>query len=403
MSPLASVSRRRTALSALLLLASAAIYAGARDRAFEARPYLAHPGEGRVAIRGISRTPSRWSVVPLTPGSPAGAESTPTTLHSIELTRLPLDRFVEVQVLEDGAPVEGGRMRFRTDPGPAAAAFDFAVLGDSGGSTDRTLEFFGATPSNGAMRRPDVIARWISQARPQLILHAGDVVYPRGERDNYRRAFFRPFGPILATAPIAAAIGNHDLKTGDGAPFLDVFQFPDAPPLGEGKYYSFNYGPLHVSVLDSNEESFDLLEHQVAWLRRDLQLADRPWKIVLCHVPLYFNGEAQRSRHSKRQVMICDTLRALAEAGGVSVVFSGHRHWYERSKPSRGVVQIVTGGGGDDVDDFHKYGDGDFAMAASVFHFVRARVQGDVMTLQPIRDDGRPVEEGGGARVFRKR
>lgn len=395
--------KRRFAAAGVLLFASFAVYAGARDRERVAAPYLAHPGAGRIAIRGITKNPCRWQVVPLTPGSPSGAETAPTTHHFIEFTKLPPDRVVEMEVFADGERVPGGRLRFRTEPGPNPNTFDFVVIGDSGGYPDRFLEVFGYTPSEGAKKRPDILVKWISEARPQLFLHAGDVVYPRGERYNYVRAFFRPFGPILATTPIAAAVGNHDLKTGDGMPFLEAFGFPDAPALSEGKYYSFDYGPLHVSVLDSNEESFELLEHQAAWFRKDLQTATRAWKIVLCHVPLLFNGEEQRSKHSTVQQYICDTLRQIAETGGVTVVFSGHRHWYERSNPVRGMIQIITGGGGDDVDDYRKYGEGERAKAESYFHFVKARVSGDVMTLQAIRDTGEAIEEGGGARIFRRR
>ncbi|MFN0204721.1 MAG: metallophosphoesterase family protein [Planctomycetota bacterium] len=395
--------KRRFAASGVLLFAAFALYAAARDREFEAAPYLAYPGAGRVAIRGITKNPCRWQVVPLTPGSPSGAEVVATTNHFIEFTKLPPDRVVEMEVLADGVRVPGGKLKFRTEPGANPNTFDFVVIGDSGGYPDRFLEVFGYTPSDGAKKRPDILVKWISEARPQLFLHAGDVAYPHGERFNYVRAFFRPFGPILATTPIAAAIGNHDLKTSDGAPFLDVFGFPNAPVLSEGKYYSFDYGPLHVSVLDSNEESVELLEQQAAWFRKDLQNAGRPWKIVLCHVPLLFNSEAQRSQHSLIQQNICDTLRQIAEAGSVTIIFSGHRHWYERSHAVRGMIQIITGGGGADIHDYRKYGEGERAKAESYFHFVKARVTGDVMTVQAIRDNGEVIEDGGGARIFRRK
>lgn len=399
-----SSPRRRLVVSASALLAAYCIYGAARDRDFVAKPYLAFPGPGRVAIRGVTKTPERWVVVPLTPGSPQGAETAATTLHEIVWTRLPLDRVVEVQVTTDaGVPVPGGKLRFRTEPGPARTPFDFVVVGDSGGAPDRLLEMFGYTPSDGAKKRPDIIVNWMSEARPELVLHAGDVVYPRGERSNYTRAFFRPFGPLIATAPIAAAIGNHDLKSGDGAPFLDIFKFNDAPPLSESKYYSFDYGPLHVAVLDSNEENAHALERQIAWLRLDLAQTRRPWKVALTHVPLIFNCDEQRDQHSKVQQQICEALRNACDAGGVSVIFAGHRHWYERSLPVRGMVQIITGGGGDDIVDYRKYGEGRFAKAHSFFHHVRCRVVGDVMTIQAIRDDGVSLEDGDGAAIFRRK
>lgn len=395
--------RARIAASTACLTGGLLLFGYARDRAFVAPPYLAQPGAGRIAVRGITKNPSRWVAMPMIPGSPQGEEREATRFHQIEFTKLPPDRVIEIQIMEEGRPVEGGRLRFRTEPGANATNFDFVVTGDSGGYPDRLLELFGATPAEGAKKRPDRLVAWMSQTRPQLILHAGDVVYPNGSREDYVRAFFRPFGPILAMAPVAAAVGNHDLKTEDGSPFLDVFGHPSAPALSEGKYYSFDYGPLHVSVLDSNEESRELLDYQTKWLRADLQNSKRPWKIVLCHVPLIFNSDEQRARHSTAQREVCDALRAICELEGVSVIFAGHRHWYERSRPTRGPVQIITGGGGDDLDDYRKFGVGSYACAESYFHFVRARVTGDVMTIEPIRDTGEPFDEPGGARVLRRK
>ena len=85
----------------------------------------------------------------------------------------------------------GGRLAFPTEP-EGAAPFTFAVVGDSGGYPARLAELWGYTPHEGAKHRPEVIVHGMSEARPQLILHAGDVVYPDGERENYVRAFFRP-------------------------------------------------------------------------------------------------------------------------------------------------------------------------------------------------------------------
>ncbi|MBL8694400.1 MAG: metallophosphoesterase [Planctomycetes bacterium] len=390
----------RLALAGALLLSSALVYGSARDKAFVSGPYLVAPGAQRVTIRGFTAKETRWTVVPLSLGAPHGEEPAPTREHNVELTRLPLDRTVEVQVLENGQPMEGGRLRFRTDPGPTGAAFDFCVVGDSGGSPNRLLELFGYTPREGAKHRPDRIVSVMSAERPQLLLHVGDVVYPHGERENYARAFFRPFRPLIAAAPIAAAVGNHDLKTDAGMPFLQAFGSKESPPLSEGKYRSFDYGPLHVAVLNSNVEDSDQIDEQVKWLQNDLRTAQRPWKIAITHVPLYFSSDEQRTSVGAAQQRVCDALRSACEGGGVSVVFAGHHHWYERSKPLRGVVQIITGGGGDDIK---RYYPGDFARAESYFHFVHARALGDVMTIRAIRETGEELEPDGGYRLFRRK
>lgn len=391
--------RRRALVSVACFVAAAVVYADARDRVFESRPYLANPGAGRISIRGVTRTPCRWTIVPLTPESPHAEEREPTRIHRIELAHLPRNRRVQVQVMCDGAPVDGGRLEFETEPGPDARPFDFAVLGDSGGFPVRWRELWGYTPHPGSKHRPAMMARRVSEVRPQLFLHTGDVVYPYGERENYARAFFRPFGPLIARTPIAPAIGNHDLKTDGGAPFLEAFGAADAPPLSEGRYGSFDYGPLHVVLLDSNEEDSDLLDRQVAWLDADLGWATRPWKVAVCHVPLWFGTSLRGNEVSDTQQRVSSALWRVCVERGVSVVFAGHQHWYERSRPVEGVVQIVTGGGGEDV---RPYVEGDHACAVSAYHFVHGRVEGDTMTLRAIDDGGREIDVPGGV-VIRRR
>jgi predicted phosphodiesterase len=383
-----------------LLAAALLIYGAERDKAYVASPYLASPGPGRISIRGITRKPCRWTVVPLTADGPNAEEREATRFHRLDLTGLPPGRELPVQVLQDGALIAGGQLQIETEPAPGKP-FTFAVLGDSGGYPARLPEMWGYTPNQGAKHRPEVIARRMSEVRPQLILHAGDVVYPSGERENYVRAFFRPFGPLLATAPIVATIGNHDLKTDGGAPFLEVFGDPRAPALSEGKYFSFDYGPLHVAVLDSNEEDFDLLESQRSWLREDLRAASRPWRVALCHVPLHYGSPSRWEILSERQRQLSSALWKTCAEGGVSVVFSGHNHWYERSPVIDGMVQIVSGGGGDDLKPFAPGSDA--AQIASYFHFVRARIEGDTMNLQAFRDTGQEIEERAGVTIARRR
>lgn len=391
--------RLRYFASAALLAGAFLVYGTARDREFVGGPYLADPGARRVAIRGFTRKPARWSVVPRTAGIARVDENAPSTRHDLELAGLPEGATIEVDVLQDGEKLDAGFLRFRADPGPTAARFDFAVVGDSGGAPDRLLEMLGQTPSVGAARRPERIAERISAVRPWLLLHAGDVVYPHGERDDYARAFFRPFASVVATAPVAAAAGNHDLKSEGGLPFLEVFGPRRVPPGGDGKYFSFDFGPLHVVVLNSTVEDRDQLTAQSRWLVDDLRAATRPWKIAVTHVPLIFRSEAHRESVGTKQAEISDVLLRRCIDGGVSAVFCGHDHWYERSNAVEGLVQITTGGGGYSVKTPHP---GAYARVEARFHFVHAWTEGDSLWLRPIDDEGNPLEPEPGVRIQRR-
>jgi hypothetical protein len=390
----------RAAATGLLFLAAYVLYGANRDFAFESAPYLANPRARGVSIVGFTREPCRWSVVPLTPQSPHGDERQATRAHRIDLNNLTPGADVEVQVTSDGAPVPGGRLRFRTDPGPDVKTFELAVIGDSGAFPVRHREIWGYTPRPAAKYRPGVIVDRIALTRPRLLLHTGDVVYPFGARADYTRAFFRPFGPLLATAPIAAALGNHDLKSEGGLPFLDAVAHRGAPPLSGGRYASFNYGPLHVVILDSNEEDADMLPRQAAWLRADLSTATRPWKIAVCHVPLHFPEGAEAAGISEAQRRLSAELLRICQQGGVSVVFAGHRHWYERSVDDVGLTHVTTGGGGGELENPPP---GERAAWAKAFHFVFAQVEGDAMVLRAITDEGAEIEGAAGVRVARRR
>lgn len=380
---------QRTAASAALLLSAYILYGAYRDRGFVAPPYLANPRAGGVSILGFTRVPERWSLAPLTPTSPSGEEPAPTRSHRIDLDNLPPDRVVDVQVLSNGRAIPGGRLRFRTEPGPNVATFDFGVIGDSGDTPSRLREIWGYTPRPFPKYRPEVMVAVLSEFRPRLVLHAGDVAYPDGHRDDYERAFFRPFGPLLATAPIAAAIGNHDLVQEGGLPFLDALGVGPSPPLSGGRYRSFDFGPLHVVVLDSNDEDADLLERQLSWLRADLAAATRPWKVALCHVPLLSDYDEDGSIRNERCVLRSQLLRACDE-GGVSVVFAGHNHWYERTSDDSGIVHVVTGGGGGRLRSPASPLSG--FVVTDVYHVVHGRIEGETLTLRAVAFDGTVID-----------
>lgn len=222
-----------------------------------------------------------------------------------------------------------------------------------------------------------------------MILHAGDVVYPEGARHEYTRRFFREFGPLLQSTPIVAAIGNHDAKSEDGRAFADVFEPREADVERPRHCRSIEIGPVHVAILDTRIESLDTAEAQARWLQADLAQATRPWRIVLTHVPIVLHSE-QRANWRPDQLEAIDALVAAAESGGVSVIFAGHSHWYERHpSTSSGLVQVVTGGGGATLKDLPSKNP---LAAVRAFHFVRARFDVDQAVIQAIDKNGAAID-----------
>ena len=74
---------------------------------------------------------------------------------------------------------------------------------------------------------------------------------------------------------------------------------------------------------------------QVAWLEKELASANERWKIPYFHHPLYSSGKRHGSHTDLAAV-----LEPLFLKAGVSVVFAGHDHFYERTKPQKGIVLL---------------------------------------------------------------
>jgi hypothetical protein len=186
------------------------------------------------------------------------------------------------------------------------------------------------------------------------------------------------------------SIGNHDSNSsnGNGRPYLDAFVLPENG--GDGafsdhaeRYYSFDYGPVHVVVLDT-ELAFQNASRraaQLAWLDADLGATSRPWKVALFHRSPYSAGGEHGSDLAVRAA-----FAPIFEERGVQLVLSAHEHDYERSKPINGVTYVVTGGGGAPL---YAAGTASFtAASASRHHYVRGDASECTLKLDAVGTDG---------------
>lgn len=250
-----------------------------------------------------------------------------TEVHAVRITDLEPDTAYTYQAQSPERTYE--QSSFRTAPGPEGEVTAI-VVGDTGSGSEVQME----------------IADVMQSMNADLILHTGDVVYKRGAACHYESRFYEPYEELIDSVPVYPVLGNHDVLTDNGEPFLNAFQLP-AESSGTERYYSFDFGPLHVAALDSElyyEDESIPVEEQKEWLRQDLASTDRPWKVVVIHRPPYssspYHGGDRR---------ILEDLVSIFKEEGVDVVFGGHEHVYERLKPINGVTYFVTGGGGGDL------------------------------------------------------
>ncbi len=214
---------------------------------------------------------------------------------------------------------------FRAVAGPEQS-FSFAVMGDFGQGTAGQMG----------------VARLLERSDTDFVLLAGDMIYGRGEEEHYDLRFFEPYRRSLRNKVFWPALGNHDVGAKDGAAALAVFDVPLNGPAGlqGGRNYSFDWGNAHFVSLDSNASRATLQRVIGPWLERDLAASQQVWKFVFFHHPPY-SSAAHGEDLKMKEVMVPFFTRAK-----VDIVFAGHDHAYERTRPLDGVTYVVSGNGG---------------------------------------------------------
>ena len=175
----------------------------------------------------------------------------------------------------------------------------------------------------------------VHQRRPvDLVLMAGDNIYPDGNLDRVEATFLQPYRALLdARVPFHAVLGNHDIRTGNGEPQLAY------PPFGmKGRWYALRRGPVEFFFLDTNMNA--RWQHQLPWLRRALAASTAPWKVVVGHHPMYSSGF-----YGDDPAAIA-RLSPLFRQYGVQLYINGHEHHYERSRVLEGTTYLQVGGAG---------------------------------------------------------
>ncbi|MBM4152668.1 MAG: metallophosphoesterase family protein, partial [Kiritimatiellaceae bacterium] len=190
----------------------------------------------------------------------------------------------------------------------------------SSSETDIKFLVYGDTRSNPgdhntvASRIVDVYTA--DSAYQTMLLHVGDLANDGNSESSWTRDFFpRNQSSILkmqSSLPIQATMGNHE---GTGTLFKKYFPYPF---VGD-RYWSFDYGPVHVSVVDqyvgdgNDVTGLILNTAQKNWLINDLSTTTKKFKIILLHHP----GWAARGGHDNNN-FVMNTLHPIFKQYGVT-------------------------------------------------------------------------------------
>ena len=264
------------------------------------------------------------------------------------------------------------------------------------------------------------LARDAYQRHPEsaFYVNMGDLV-DNGQDASQWRAWFNSVSVFSDALPLAPVIGNHEaysLEWKECLPASYTHLF-NVPQNGLAKYpnqfYSFDYGPVHFVVLDTNfpeMKNFQpaLLADELPWLEKDLAASRAKWKVVLMHRDIFLYGFGPESGREQTQTHFLDfsyQLLPVFEKYKVDAVLTAHLHTYRRRVPLQnfapapqgaGITYILTGVAGD--VRYPKLW-GDFAWDAATApnpetaNYMTLRANEQSLEFKAFLPDGRQFDE----------
>jgi len=261
-------------------------------------------------------------------------------------------------------PVKGGSIRF-------------AVIGDTG------------TASTAQYDIGKQMVAYRSKFPFDFVIMVGDNLYGgSASADDFKTKFEGPYAQLLGgKVKFYAALGNHDNPS--------ERNYKDWNMDGQ-RYYTWRASPGGLAKIGSPGVRFFALDSnymdkpQLDWVEAELKKSSSEWKIAFFHHPLYSSGRTHGSSLDLRQ-----QLEPLFMKYGVTLVFSGHDHFYERIKVQNGIYYWVCGAGGSlrkgDIDRGTGLSDVGFD---SDYSFMMVEIDGNDMYFQAVSRTGQTIDSG---------
>jgi len=243
----------------------------------------------------------------------------------------------------------------------------------------------------------EMLATAVTKAEnPDLVIFGGDTVNDGGDADEWR-AFWEAAAQPLSGLVTAAIPGNHD-----NYPLLaKQFDYPDKAPAGQGEgyFYSFDTGPVHFIMLDSNIMGAGN-ERDVEWLRNDLESAEAQqsvWRIAVMHHPMW--PVVDNPKDAARAETMRELFLPLLADYGTDLILCGHQHVYARTLPMSGdtaapdgvgIIQIMAASGSKEA-----YTAGAFeyiSASAGAPNYLCITADDDVLSVIAFNAGGEPFD-----------
>lgn len=262
---------------------------------FTRGPYLTGVTADEAALRWKVRD---GKAVRLTATGPDG--SPVDVARGVMGNLLPGTRYAWVASVDDTAHASGS---FTTPPATLERPLRFAVLADYGSGDDNEW----------------AVGRMLLAQQPEFVVTAGDNSYLVAAESLLDRNIFRPLGDLMRNAPVYVCLGDHDNFFPGPSAISSAFDLP------AGGRFQHRHGPIQLVVLGDKPNE----PEAIALVRSALAEPGPKLRFVACHRPLKEG----------------DAILPVLREGGVTAVFSGHLHRYER-RTVGGIQTFTVGTGG---------------------------------------------------------
>ncbi len=247
-----------------------------------------------------------------------------------------------------------------------------------------------------------IISQYTADSRSRtFLLHVGDWVNHGMDEADWSNQYFSKehpgIGHLIASLPVMGCIGRHEtLGAGPDLLFPKYWPYPWADE-NDGLYYSFDYGPVHVAVLDqyTHQTPYGFGSAQIEWLENDLAAADKDWKILIVNAGGWSAGRDPTNNWStENKAQVQQLIQPLCQTYDVDVVLAGQYGYYARCLVD-GVHHITTGAGG---APFHYPGessqDAPYLVTGPIqqYEFCKIEVQGNRLFFEAMQADGGVID-----------
>ncbi len=216
-----------------------------------------------------------------------------------------------------------------------------------------------------------------------MMLLSGDWVNDDAETNWASEYFNRAYDSALqmqANIPIMGCMGNHE---GGAIYYTKYWPYPY---VTANKYWSFDYGPAHIAVVDQYT-TYIVGSAQHTWLTNDLASSTKPWKIIVLHQPGWCAGGTHGNDTTVQTV-----IQPLCQQYGVQIVFGGHNHYYSRADVN-GVQHVTTGSGGAPFYTAAAHWPNVEVYMTNALEFCKVNIDGNSLLCEAVKPDGTLIDK----------